>query len=249
MPTIIESSIATIRELISSPSAKAKDQLSQIYQAAYKLQINGQEFISNPALFDDVLKLSEEMAAYRGKGSQNGAKHMTRLFSSILFHLEQELPEPEIPFPSFKDARETIPSENVKWELLAKLATRALAILQSPPSRSRHSSDLKSDAWSQLADVAQWVRDPHWLALAHKAAAEPKNLPPERHAALEFITMFFRADEEIEKATIDLLRELQRKEKDRGILVGIMQAQIELGLNSEFGAMDVLENFDDAEKE
>ena len=249
MPTIIESSISTIRKLISSPPAKANEQLSQIHQAAHKLQTNCEKFITDPARLDDLLSLSEEMAAYRGKGSQNGAQLLSRIFCGILYRLEEKFPEPEPPFPSFEKARETIPSENVKWDLLAKLATRALAILQGPPSRSHQTDDLKSDAWSQLEGIAHWVRDPAWLALAHKAVAGPKNRSRERQAALGFITMFFRADEEIEKATIDLLRELQRKEKDRGILVGIMQTQIELGLNSEFGAMDVMENFDDTEKE
>ena len=70
----------------------------------------------------------------------------------------------------------------------------------------------------------------------------------ERQAAVEFLPMFWGGDDPNE-ATATLLWGLEKERADRTFLVTVLQAQIEMGLNDEFGALVAVDEWDDANEE
>lgn len=71
---------------------------------------------------------------------------------------------------------------------------------------------------------------------------------PEREGAIQFLAAYWNEDDP-DKATAELLADLEKEPANRGFLVTVLQTQIELGLNDEFGALCAVDDWDDAEEE
>ncbi|HQZ28746.1 MAG: hypothetical protein KBF76_11650 [Verrucomicrobiales bacterium] len=84
------------------------------------------------------------------------------------------------------------------------------------------------------------------MTLALEIAADKRRHDEEREGAIRFLADYW-ADEDPDKATIDLLESLRMKPTNRSFLVTVLQAHIELGLNDEMGALFDVGEWDDAE--
>lgn len=162
--------------------------------------------------------------------------------------LLEDLPDFDSLFSSFAEARNAIPSASATWDTLEKLNARALACIQGPPSRSRHTNRLRADAWMQLGGICGTVRDPATLALALEIAANPRLTDDERENAVKFLPKFWGGDDP-DEATCTLLATLEKKPPNRDFLISVLHAQNEFGLKDEFGAMFAADDWDDADEE
>lgn len=246
-PLSVRKTIAAIREAMTHPPPK-KGSDSRLYLAVYDLGRQVPEIITDETLLAEVLGITGEIAAFRGQGSQSAAKSISRLLSFMVMKLVEDLPDLGMTFDSFSSARIAVPSKEVSWNALEKLAVRAFDCVTGPPSRSRHTSGLRADAWSQLGEISQVVRDPAYLAFALKMAGDTRAPLDERQAAVEFLPVFWGVDDP-DEATATLLGELEKEQTDRTFLVAVLQVQIEMGLNDEFGAMFAVDEWDDANEE
>lgn len=102
--------------------------------------------------------------------------------------------------------------------------------LDSPPGNHREAFELHSAVFQMFEKSDRIVADAEPLG-------EVLALAPEVAA--------YWAGDEPDEATVELLRELESDPASRRMLVGVMQAQIELGLNDGFGAMLVVEDWED----
>lgn len=131
---------------------------------------------------------------------------------------------------------------------LEALAAHAFVRTQGPPVRSRHAGELRAEAWGALGDTADILRRPEFLAHALKVAADKRASTEERIAAVEFLPEYWGGDIP-DEATAGLLQELKDSPPNRDLLVAVMQARIELGLDEELGALFAVEDWDDAQVE
>ena len=200
----------------------------------------------DPVLLDDVLKLGEEVAAFRGKGSQSAAQKMSRLFGFMIMELVNGLRKSDGGIDLIPSSCDEIPSSAPAWETLKKLGARAVECVCGPQSRSKHTSLLRAEAWWQLGEISEVVRDPGHLAIALNVADNKRAPSKERQGAVEFLSSYW-GDEEADEATVELLRELAKEAPDRTFLVTVMQARIELGLANEFDALAAVDDWDDDE--
>jgi len=234
--------------LITSKSEKKKTGDTRLDLALHELQKSMVNGSNDPSLLADVLELAREVANYRGQGRQWASTTLSQLFSYLTTQRVQDLWECKTIFNSFADARKAVPSAAASWDALEKLAGRAQACIQGPPSRSRHTSQLRMEAWRQLGKICKIVGDPANLALALEIAANPRRHPDEREAAIGFLPRFWVEDDP-DEASSKLLRDLETNPPNRTFLITVLQAQIDLGLNDEFGALFAAENWDDANEE
>jgi len=241
-------SIHTIRELISSPPDKKASDGNSLFFPIHHLGTRWEELVKDPSLMTEVLEVAEEILKFRGKGSQGGARHISQLFGLLVMRLVECLPEFDTTFGSFAEARNAIPSASATWDALEKFAARASACIQGPPSRSRHTDRLRSDAWMQLGTICGAVSDPTALALALEIAANPRLTANERENAVNFLPEFW-GDDEPDESTKNLLTSLENEPPSRAFLITVLQAQIQLGLNDNLGAMFAADDWDDADEE
>jgi hypothetical protein len=99
-----------------------------------------------------------------------------------------------------------------------------------------------------LGELFHFCRRPAHLPLALETAADKRRLEVEREGAIQFLAAYW-ADEDPDKATIDLLEDLRKNPPNRDFLVTVLQARIELGLDDEMTALFDVEDWDDAEDE
>jgi hypothetical protein len=238
-------SIATIRELIDPTKKKPTGQEKQsLSLAIIRLGQGSQQILGDNELLTDILLLVGEVIAYRGRGNQYAASNISQLLSYMLGELVAELPEFETVFGAFADARKAVPSAASSWDALEKFAMRAESFARGPLARSLHVCALRGEAWYQLGLIAKIVRVPEYLALALDVARKQRAPDSERRAAIEFLPDYWGCDEP-DQQTVDLLRALEEKPPSRSCLVGILQIQINFGLNDEFGALFAVDNWDD----
>ncbi len=240
--------IDTIRERISSsPDQKASDGHG-LYFIVLGLGARWEELVKEPCLMAEVLELAEEISEFRGKGNRNAARGMSQLFSFIGMQLVESLPEYDATFTSFAKARKALPTASVTLDALEKFTARALACLQGPPSRSQHTCRLRAEAWSQLGRICEVVSDLTILDLALKIATNPKLPDEERESAVNFLPEFW-GDDEPDEATTNALTSLENEPPNRDFLISVLQAQIQLGLNNNLGAMAATDHWEDVNEE
>ena len=99
-----------------------------------------------------------------------------------------------------------------------------------------------------LARISEVLRRPEHLAHALKVAADTRASTDERQAAIGFLISYWGSDDP-DEVTATLLWQLERNPPDRTFLVTVLQAQIDLGLNDEFGALASVDDWEDAEEE
>lgn len=107
-----------------------------------------------------------------------------------------------------------------------------------------HTSLLKADAWERLARCWRLTHDPEIVPLAIKTATDRRAGFPERNAADALLSQTGSEDgatPEVEAA----LESLVADPPDRDTLVSALQAQIELGLDGELGALFAVEHWED----
>ena len=239
-------SIAAIRMLMGTTPAKLREYEMGLSQACYNLQRQAKQIIEDPNLLDEVLQFAREISAFRGRGSQMIANDISRLFSSVIREAMERLLDVKCAFSSFHEARIMVPSREAIWSVLEKTAGRATSCIQGPPSRSGHVSFLRAQGWRQLAAISEVVRELGWLELALQTAGNKKLRPDEREAAIEFLREFWNGDTP-DAATESLLGDLEKDPPTRSFLVSVMQAQIDMGLSSEFAALNAVDRWDDAD--
>jgi len=149
---------------------------------------------------------------------------------------------------SIAAARDADPSAKGTWEALERLAARAAGCIGGPASRSQHTDRLRMDAWTQLSMICEVVREPAHLELALETAADGKISSDVRSCAINFIPEYWVGDEP-DEATVTLLTTLKAAPSTRGLLVSVLQAQIDLGLSNEFAALAAVGDWDDDEDE
>jgi hypothetical protein len=237
-------SISKIRKLISNTPVEVKSDQDPLLEASHHLRSKLKEIIKDASLLDEVLKVAEEIDAFRGRGNQYASKEMTRFFGAAINQIIRELPEIETPFSSFSAARSEAPSQDPLWDALEKLSVRAIGKIRGPRSRSQHTSTLKAEAWDQLGQIAELVRDATHLELALECAADGHSLSDERQSAIAFLVEYWGGDDPNQE-TAELLWSLEKCAPGRSFLVTVMQAQIDLGLNDEFGALIAVEDWDE----
>ena len=78
-------------------------------------------------------------------------------------------------------------------------------------------------------------------------AADTRAATYERQAAIGFLVEYWESDDP-DEATATLLRKLEKEPPDCTFLVTVLQAQIDLGLNNEFGDLAAVDDLEDAEE-
>lgn len=197
-----------------------------------------------------VLAAAPEVEAFRGKGSKSAASLFSRGVAWLVYQTKDRLPRSSITpdlFPQEEELREISKDTNA-LECLEALAAHAFARNQGPPVRSRHAGELRAMAWGVLGDISDILRRPEFLAHALKVAADKRASTEERIAVVEFLSEYWGGDVP-DEATAGLLQELKDSPPDRDILVAVMQARIELGLDEELGALFAVEDWDEAQVE
>jgi len=241
-------SIATIRRMITRKSKKNNPRDNRLSFALDDLCRCTREVIDDPELLTEALALAGEVASYRGQGHQWADRDMSRFFGYLIMLLLQDLLDCETPSDLFADVLKVNPSAAACRDALGKLAGRALACIQGPPSRSRHTSALRAQAWRQLGEICRVRRDPSDLALALGVAANPRMALEEREAAVEFLPAFWAGDDP-DEASVKLLRNLERNPPSRDFLIAVLRAEVDLGLIDEFGAMFAAEDWEEGNEE
>ena len=246
-PSVLKT-IATLRRFLANPPSNFREELP-LSIALDRLRRQAEDLVRDPSLLAEVLSFMSDLAIYKGRGTQMANSEMSQWLAYRVSNASRGFPEPESPFDSFAAAKSKYPEFTTVLDGLETLSERAFEYVRGPRSRSRHMSDLRGNAWNSLGDIAESiVRNSAHYRHALVIAADKRVPARERFAAIEYIVQFHCA-EEVSEETEELLRELETDPPDRSFLVGVMQAQIDLGLNSEFGALAAVGDWDDRERE
>ncbi len=245
-PSILKA-IKAVRKAISSPDPKDRLQL-ELYLVLHKLLQKSDKIAANLESIEALLALAPEIEAFRGKGSQMAANEFARCVSYLTCRVKERLPESASEPDRFIREAEIPSSAKDVTDCLERLAAHAFTRTQGPPVRSLHAGGLRCSAWETLARISEILRRPEHLAHALKVAADTRAASRERQAAIGFLVSYWEG-EEPDDSTANLLWELEKNPPDRTFLVTVLQAQIDLGLGSEFGALDAVEDWDEAHDE
>jgi len=245
-PSVLKS-INAIRRAMAS-SGKESDQRSDLYRAIWTLSRQSEKIAGDVESIEAVLALASDIEAFRGKGSQMAANEFARNICNLVYRVKERLPLSEITPDRFLKEDEIPSSAKDVVDCLERLAAHAFSRTQGPPVRSLHAGDLRATAWETLELVSEILRRPEHLAHALKVAADTRASSRERQGAIGFLVSYWEG-EEPDEPTAKLLWKLQEKPTDRTFLVTVLQAQIELDLNSEFGAVVAVEEWEDAQEE
>lgn len=247
VPPSIRKSIQSIRAFIASGGGEKTRDLSP-YVVCHPLFRDPGRILENEETLDAVLELVPEIEAYRGKGSQILQKDFHRGLGGLVFHGRSESfeapPEPDL-FSTGSELPDP-PSPPPFWA--EKLSDYFFEQVRGKPARSYLAARMRFDAWLTLGELCDFCRRSAYLSSAIEVAADKRRPDAERDGAIQFLAAYW-ADEDPDKATIDLLESLREDPPNRDFLVTVLQAQIELGLNDEMGALFDVEGWDDAEYE
>lgn len=244
-PSVLKA-ISAIRKAIGSSGTTTRPDF-ELYSSINKLFRLSAEIVGDTETLDAVLAFAPEIEAFRGKGSQMAASEFSRSIGALVYEVKERLPLSESTPDQFMKEEEIPSSAKDVVDCLEKLAAHAFARTVGAPVRSRHAGQLRAAAWETLARISEVLRRPEHLAHALKVAADTRASTGERQAAIGFLVEYWEIDDP-DEATATLMRELQEKPPDRTFLVTVLQAQIELGLNNEFGALAAVDDWDDAEE-
>ena len=243
----IQKSIQAARKVITAPDPGERGQFA-LYRAVDKLFQNPKKITANLESIEALLAFAPEIEAFRGKGSQMAAHRFARLISHLIYPLTERLrPSESTPDLFIKEAGVPSSAQDV-IDCLATLAAHAFSRTQGPPVRSRHAGELRALAWESLKDISEVLRRPEHLAHSCKVAADKRASIVERIAAVEFLSEYW-GNEDPDEPTANLLLELEKDSPDRSFLVTVLQAQIDLGLGDELGALLAVEDWDENEEE
>jgi hypothetical protein len=247
VPPSIRNSIQAIRQFIAAGGGKSITDLSP-YRLVDHLFQNPGRILDDAETLDAVLTLAPEIDAYRGKGSQVMYRDFNARIGGLVFHARLEASEPPPSADLFSETTD-LPgpaAEEPYW--VAKLSDYFFPRVQGKPVRSQLAGRVRSEAWAALGDLCDFRRLPDHLSQALKTAADERRSDEEREGAIQFLVSYW-ADEDPDEATVGLLEKLRKNPPNRSFLVSVLQAQIELGLNDEFGALCDVDDWDDAEDE
>lgn len=228
VPPSISKTIGSIRKAMASGAGK-KDADLNLYLLNDQLFRKPALIIGDADTLDAVLALAPEIDAYRGKGSQSTAREFHQRLTGLIFHAKMNLSGPALPWTD-------------------KLAAHFFQRVQGPTVRSQHAGRLRAMAWFALGELSTFGRQPEHLAHALKVAADPRGADVEREGAIQFLAAYWDEDDP-DKATAELLNELEKEPANRDFLVTVLQTPIKLGLNDGFGALCAVDDWDDAEEE
>jgi hypothetical protein len=238
--------ILAIRQAIAAAGQNDRPRFELSF-AISNLFRQSEKIVGDTETLRAVLAAAPEVEAFRGKGSQSAASVFSRGVAWLVYQTKDRLPRSSITpdlVPQEEELLEISKDTNV-LECLEALAAHAFARTQGPPVRSRHAGELRSMAWGMLGNIADILRRPEFLAHALKVAADKRASAEERIAVVEFLPEYWGGDVP-DQATAGLLQELKDNPPDRDILVAVMQARIELGLDEELGALFAVEDWDEA---
>ncbi len=245
-PSVLKT-IATLRKFLANPPTNSHEEIPFI-TALDRLRRQAEGLVGDPELLAEVLSFMSDIALYKGRGTQMANSELAQWLAHRVSNASHGFPEMDRPFDSFAAARSEVPAFATVLDGLEQLSERAFECVRGSRSRSRHMSEMRGNAWNSLGDIAEMVvRNPAHYRHALVIAADKRVPPRERFAAIEFIVQYHGAEEASEE-TGELLRNLESHPPDRSFLVGVMQAQIDFGLNSEFGAMNAVGDWDDREE-
>lgn len=188
------------------------------------------------------------MEAYRGKGSQFATREFAFGVVALAHRVKERLPQSAKNRELFPKEKEVSAAAGDVLQCLNMLSDHFFERVRGPRVRSRHAAGLRALAWQGLESITEVCRRPEHLAHAREVAADPRAADDEREAAVEFLVGYWGADDP-DEATVAVLRELETNPACRRMLVGVMQAQIDLGLNDEFGALMAVEDWDEEQEE
>ncbi len=245
-PSVLDS-IDTIRREID-PAGKRKNPGSGLYAPVTSLFRRSEEIVGDAETLAAVLAFAPEIEAFRGKGAQTAAQVYARSVADLAYDLKVRLPCSERTPERFPKESEVTPSAKDVVDCLEKLAAHAYARTQGKPVRSQLAAHLRSIAWQTLANIAEILRRPEHLAHALAVAADTRASSNERRAAIGFLVSYWESDDP-DEATATLLRKLESAPPDRGFLVTVRQAQIDLGLSNEFAALAAVDDWADDQEE
>lgn len=245
-PSVLKA-ISAIRKVIASPGTTTRPDF-KLYSSTNKLFRLSAEIVGDTETLDAVLAFAPEIEAFRGKGSQMAASDFSRSIGALAFELKERLPISASTPDQFMREEEIPPSAKDVVDCLGNLAAHAFARTLGKPVRSRHAGQLRATAWETLARISEILRRPEHLAHALKVAADTRAATYERQAAIGFLVEYWGSDDP-DEATATLLWKLEKKPPDRTFLVAVLRAQIELGLNNEFGALAAVDDWDAAEQD
>lgn len=242
-PTVLKS-IRAIRKLLATPGV-TRDHGYELYQAVDLLIRKSGKIVENLESIQAVLAFAPEIEAYRGKGSQSAMVEFSRGLHALIYQIKERLPQSESDPDFFPQQSEISSVSPDTVAALQALADHAFQRVQGPPVRSRHAGDLRSIAWQALALIAPILRRPAHLAHALTVAKDNRASVEERDGAVQYLAAYW-ADQEPDEATVSLLEALESDPPTRHLLITVLQTQIDLGLNDEFGALFAAEDWDDA---
>jgi len=240
-PSLLES-IQALREFIDLGGGGRAKGLSP-YRLILDLFREPARILKDAESLDAVLALAPAIEAYRGKGSQILQKAFNRSLGSLLFHAGPKASVPSPPELLLPD-REVPHSDGASPEWAERLSDHFFARVQGKPARTRHAAGLRSSAWLALGELSCHLRRPEHRHLALATAASIRNSAEERESAVQFLVDYW-AEEDPDEATVALLERLGENPPNRDFLVTVLQAQIDLGLNDELGALMEVEDWDD----
>ena len=241
MPPSLQNSIQSVRTFIDSGGATG----SSPFLLLRDLFKDSDQIVAEAESFDAVLALAPVIEAYRGRGSQTILTEFNQGLGSLASDL---LPEPfsSSGSPELSPEGNDSAGEPPYW--IERLSEYFFARVQQKPVRSQLAGRLRRDAWEALGELAGIRRRPEHLALALKTAADKRHHDEEREGAVQFLVLYW-ADETPDKATMNVLEGIRTNSPSRSFLVSVLQAQIDLGLSDELGALDAVDDWDEMEED
>ncbi|MEX2578437.1 MAG: hypothetical protein WD342_05205 [Verrucomicrobiales bacterium] len=247
VPPSIRKSIRAIRTFVAPGGAKDSNDLSP-FHLTHALFRDPERIVFDPETLDAVLALAPEIEAYRGKGSQTIFKHFNTYLRGLVLFAESAAPRSSPRADLFPETTDPSKSDGELPYWVERLSEYFFERVRGKRVRSNLAARMRFDAWLTLGDLARFRRRPEHLSLAFETAADKRSSEEEREGAVEFLVSYW-ADDDPDEATVNLLEDLRENPPSRSFLVGVLQAQIELGLNDELDALLDVEDWDDAEDE
>lgn len=248
IPPSISKAIRAVRREFDSPPRNHREAL-ELELAVHRLFQKDDRLVANAETIGEVLALAPEVEAYRGKGSQSTASEFALRTAGLARRLRTRLPRSE-KNPGLFPKEDEVPedAEDVR-KCLDLLIEHFSERVRGPRVRSRHAAYLRALAWQGLEWTTEFCRRPEHLAHALEVAADLQASDEERGAAVQFLAAYwYWADDEPDEATVELLRELESEPGSHRMLVRVMKAQIDLGMNDGIGVMFAMEDWEDRQE-
>lgn len=247
VPASTRKAIQAIREFIAFGSPKDAGSHSA-YSLVHHLFQELASFCRDPEALDALLEIAPELEAYRGRGCQVMLEDYTRKLCGVTLLAVQDWQNRSGAGERSSDAGPPPEGAAAAPFWAEKLSDHFFARVQGKPPRSSFAGRLRFEAWQALGLLSDVRRRPEHLAHALKIAANRRHSEDERRGAVLFLVDYW-SGEEPDEDTAAVLRRIRSKPPSRSFLAGVLEAEIELGLNGEFGALMEVEDWDEGEDE